>query len=568
MSQKRLYISHKSSKLSGFCELFPRVFRYPINKISNSINVMYPPLLELLRTHYSWKWLRRDVMAGLTVSIVAIPMALALSIAMGVSPERVIWSAVLAGFIGSFFGGSRFQISGPTAVFILIIIQTIQEYSYEGLALATCIAGLLVILFGLSGLGRVINYIPYPVIRGFLTGVGLFMVVTQVKDLCGLPIKEMPDEIWKMAQVYSHSFRSISYASLCLAVITLGLVLLIQKKHPKYPAFLIATAISTGLAHLFSFSVLTVGSAFPHLSMDIPSIGLSFYSLEEIIKILPTASALAFLGSIEALLSASLGDSMTGTRHDTNKELIAQGLANLATGFCGGIPVTSAMGRTLINIRSGAKSQVAGIVQSFFLFIFLFFFKNVIEIVPLCVLSALLLISASRMIAWQHLKQFFKGPWSDLLIFFVTLTLTLLIDLVIAVQVGVSLSMLFFVMRFIQQSEKHLRKTLLQDEPIQVPDHVKILHLDGPFFFGVTSTVEDLLLSMDDKAKILDMRTVPFIDATGLHVIQNMLEKHPHTRFVSKHRSVTRMLQQIGIQPIFVSLEEAIESVPIPCKDV
>lgn len=530
--------------------------------------MVYPPLLEILFTRYSWKWLRHDVLAGLTVSIVAFPMALGLSIAMGVSPEQALWTAIIAGVLGSFFGGSRFQVSGPTGVFVLIICQTIQEYSYAGLALATCLAGVILILFGLLGLGRVIHYIPYPVVRGFLSGVSIFIFIRQIKDLLGLSIAKIPTEILQTVFVYGGSLQTCSSVTIFLSLFTFLIVICIQKYKPKYPSFLIGIIISSFVSHFLKLPIATIGNAFPSLSLTLPSIGLSYYSWEEIIQILPTAFALAFLGGIESLLSASIADSMTGTRHNTNQELIAQGIANLGVGFLGGIPTTSAFGRTIINIRAGARTQLAGIFQALFLLFFLIFLTNLTQKIPLCTLAALMIVSASRMIAWSHLKQLFKGPYSDLLIFLVTFALTLLTDLAMAVRVGISLSLLFFVMRFIKQSEKNLRKTLLQEESLnlEVPENVKILHLDGPFFFGITSTVEDLLLSMDDKIKILDMRTVPFIDATGLHVIQNILDKHPYTRFVSKHRSVTRMLQQIGIQPIFTTLEEAIESIPRPKK--
>lgn len=540
------------------------------------------PLIDFIcHQGYSLNDLRRDFLAGLTVSIVAIPLSVALSIASGVTPDRGIFTAIIASFVMSLFGGSRFQISGPTGAFVVVIFQIIQQFGYPGLALATLMAGIFLIIFGCIGLGKIIRYIPYPVIVGFTAGIGVFIFTKQFKDFFGLSLEANPAEFLPTLVSYLKSFQTFSGPSIGIGLMTILLSLGLQKFRPKWPDLLIAVVISGALTAVFNLPIATVGKIFGQMPASLPAPSLPRLDWSIVIELIPSAFTIALLGGIESLLSASIADSMTGTRHESNAELISQGLGNIACILFGGIPATGGLSRTATNIRSGAHTQLSGVFHALFILSFMLFLSPLTSYIPLTSLAGLLIISSVQILKWKQILALCHGPRGDRFVFGVTFFLTLLTNLTVAVEVGMVLALFFFTWRMIQFSEKRVRRHFLEPKGLEkslvLPENTKIFYLEGPFFFGVTSTVEELLMSLPKWPQhlILDMRNVPFIDATGLQVLKIFMEKAKHHRtnvlYVTRKKGVIRLLEKahLGRVALYDSLEAAVfaitpQQAPLP----
>jgi SulP family sulfate permease len=493
-------------------------------------------LFTLLYRGYSWGTFQSDLLAGLTVATIALPLALALAIASGTTPERGLFTAIVAGFLTSLFGGSRFQIGGPTGAFVIVIFNVIQKFGYEGLVVTTLMAGAILIVAGIAGLGTIIRYVPHPVISGFTAGIGILIMVGQVKDFFGLTCA-VPAEFLDKMKVYGEHIGQAVPQAWILALGTLIVTLWIRKKRPTMPAFIITIIGSTAIAVICKLSVETIGSRFGSIPSALPYPSLPSLSLAGMADMLPAALTIAFLAGVESLLSATIADSMTGTRHRPNCELIAQGIANIGSVIFGGIPATGALARTAANIRSGGKTPVAGMLHAVFLLLFMKVLAPLAVWVPLCVLAATLVVVAWNMIELDHVIHVARTSRSDLAVFLITFLLTLVSDVTIAVSFGALVAVLLFTGRMITLAESQyknkgsfeIEQEADQDDAfnaLKVPKRVRVVYLSGPFFFGVASTVNDLLARTDTAPKVivLELSAVPFIDATGFHTLTTFVK--------------------------------------------
>lgn len=542
-----------------------------------------PKLFTLLRQGYSWKTFQADVLAGLTVATIALPLALALAIASGTTPERGLFTAIVAGFLTSLLGGSRFQIGGPTGAFVIVIFNIIQHHGFDGLVLVTIMAGLILIVAGALGLGTIVRYVPHPVISGFTAGIGILIMVGQIKDFLELPCS-LPAEFLEKLHVYAKHIADFSPQAAALAAFTLILILVLRRYFPSVPAFIVAIICSTGISLLFALPIQTIGTKFGSIPTTLPWPAFPSFSLAQLGHLIPSAVTVAFLAGVESLLSATIADSLTGTRHRPNCELIAQGVANIGSAVFGGIPATGALARTAANIRSGAKTPVAGMLHAVFLLLCMLFLAPFAVWIPLSVLAATLLIVAWNMIEVHHFVNLVKTSNSDTAVFLITFILTLISDLTVAVAVGALVAILLFTSRMITLTERQYRSEARseaeQDAAFgaqKLPADVRIVYLSGPFFFGVASTVNEVLATTPKTPRviILDLSAVPFIDATGFHTLKTFV-KSSHKAGIKvlvagvSDKKMVRMLsylfstalhQQNGEPHVFANQEEALKAV-------
>ena len=409
-------------------------------------NQFLPVLFTMLRK-YTFQNLKGDFFAGLTVSIIALPLAMALAIASGAPPERGLFTAIIAGLAISFFGGSRFQISGPTAAFIVVVSSIINQYDYSGLVIATFLAGIFLIIIGFLRFGNLIKYIPHPVINGFTAGIAIVIFISQLKDLFGLPIDSMPTDFFEKITLLFTNFSSLSWEALCLSVSTVTIILFMRKMWPNSPAFLVAIVVCCLLTAGLGLSVETIGSRFGELPSSLPKPNIPENLWVRIVELLPSALIITFLGALESLLSAVIADDMTNTKHKPNCELVAQGIGNMLSGLFGGMPATGAIARTNTNIRAGANSPLSGIFHAVFIFIFMCVLAPFAEWVPLSALAATLLIIAWNMLDFKGVIKTFRSKIADSTTFLTTFSLTILTDITIAVTAGLACAFLFFTSR-------------------------------------------------------------------------------------------------------------------------
>ncbi len=497
---------------------------------------IFVPKLFTTLSHYSSSLLKSDIIAAMTVSVVGLPLAMALAIASGVSPEKGIITAIIAGFLISLLGGSRYQIGGPTGAFVAVVFNIIQKHGYEGLVIATLMAGVMLILFGLLKLGTIIKYIPSPLITGFTAGIGLIIFTSQIKDLLGLRLENLPtDFIPKISICINHCHENNPYA-IGLAVLSLAIIIGIRYVRPTFPSFLIALLVSSGLVYLFTLPVETIGSKFGDISLSFQLFHFPELSWELFVKLFPSAFTIAFLAGIESLLSAVVADSMTGTKHRSNCELVAQGFANIGSVLFGGIPATGAVARTATNIRSGAKTPMSGIIHAILLVLLASLFAPLAKWVPLSALAAILIVIAWNMSEIDRFKYFLKGPKSDSTVLILTFLLTILVDITVAFVVGMVMALLLFARRMIEIQEERLQKEILEgdkDDVIEpselpsIPKDTQVIHLSSPLFFGIASLLKEILerLSEAPKVIILEMQAVPFMDATAMYALESFIEK-------------------------------------------
>ena len=498
----------------------------------------------ILREGYSVTKLSSDIVAGSTVAIIALPLAMAFAIASGVSPEKGLFTAVVAGLIISLFGGSRYQIGGPTGAFVVVLYAVILKHGYDGLVIATFMAGIMLFLMGVFKLGNIIKYIPYPVTVGFTTGIALIIFSSQIKDFFGLPIAKMPAEFVDQWKLYSTELLHVNYYAMAIGVVSMILLLKLRHRFPHIPAPIIVIILSAFAVYLFKLPVETIGSKFGALPSTLPYPSMPAFSLEKVRAVFPDAMTIALLGAIESLLSCVVADGMTGDRHHSNKELMAQGVANIASVLFGGIAATGAIARTATNIKAGAYSPVAGVIHALMLLIFMFLFSKLIVLIPLATLAAILIVVAWNMSEFHHFKAIaLKSERNDMVVLLMTFFLTVLIDLNTGVQTGIMLAGLLFIKRMIDVTGIVDTKNTIgmpldeDDEPLEVddvnaiskkivPKDVEVYEIDGPFFFGVADRLKNVLgeVSNPPKVFILRMRHVPMIDATGLHALEEFFD--------------------------------------------
>jgi len=497
-------------------------------------NTFTPKLITTLREGYTASTFRADTIAGLTVAIVALPLAMALGIASGASPDKGLITAVVAGLLISALGGSRVQVGGPTGAFVVVIFNVIAQHGYDGLLIATLLAGLILIAAGVFRLGQMIKFIPHPVVTGFTTGIAVIIATTQVQDFLGLSITDVPAEFVPRWQAYFTAISSISWATLGVGAAALAIIVGLRKLAPKLPGFLIAVVVSSVAVIVLNLPVDTIGSRFPDMPSGLPMPSLPEISLTKITAVLPSAFTIAFLAGIEALLSAVVADGMAGTRHRSNQELIGQGIANLGSAVFGGLPATGAIARTATNIRAGAKTPVAGILHAVFLLLFILFGTELMAFVPMAALAAILFMVAWGMSEYERFLALLRMPGSDRIVLLLTFGLTVLVDLTVAIGVGVTLASLLFMARMAEAFEVDTsgRQDMdLDDEDADqrdsLPEGVEVFRVNGPFFFGVAGELLTTLRNVGASPRviILRLKLVPLLDASGLRALEEFVEQ-------------------------------------------
>lgn len=548
-----------------------------------------PRLLSELR-HYNKAKFAADLMAGLIVGIVALPLAIAFGIASGVSPSQGILTAIIGGFIVSALGGSRVQIGGPTGAFIVIIYGIVSDpnLGLSGLMLATMLAGIFLILLGVCHLGTIIKFIPYPIVVGFTSGIAVTIFTTQIKDLFGLTIAgKMPGDFLSKWLVYFQNFDTVDWVTTAIGVLSIVIIALTPKVSKKVPGSLVAIIVMTiGVYFLNTYTdmkVLTIGDQFGEIKASIPSLQVPNLSWESVKSLFPTAMVIAVLGAIESLLSATVADGVCGDHHNSNQELIGQGVANLCTPLFGGIPCTGAIARTMTNINNGGRTPVAGIIHAAVLLIIFWVLMPLAAYIPMSCLAGVLVIVSYNMSGWRTFMQLMKNPKSDVIVLFITFLLTVIFDLTIAIEVGLLIACLLFMKRMAESTQiKVIADEIdpndetdaeVHEEHLRIPQGVEVYEINGPYFFGIANKFEELMTAMEDhpKVRIIRMRRVPFIDSTGIHNLQNLCEMShregthivlsgvtPNVYSVLEHNGFCHLLGKDHICPnINVALERA-----------
>lgn len=492
-----------------------------------------PKIVTVLGEGYSIGRFRRDAIAGLTVAIVALPLAMALAIASGASPDKGLVTAVVAGFLISALGGSRVQVGGPTGAFVVVVFNVIALHGYDGLLLATLMAGLMLIAAGYSGLGNLVRFIPQPVVTGFTAGIAVIIASSQVKDFLGLSMASVPADFIPKWEAYLGALGSIQGATLAIGGGSLALIIALRRWAPRLPGFLIAVIVAAATVALLHLPVETIGSRFPDLPSGLPAPAMPEVSLAKLQSVMSSAFTIAFLAGIEALLSAVVADGMIGSRHRSNQELVGQGVANLASALFGGLPATGAIARTATNIKAGAITPVAGMMHAVFLLLFILFASGLMAYVPLAALAAILFMVAWGMSEHHRFIGLLRMPNGDRTLLLLTFGLTVLVDLTVAIGVGVTLASLLFMMRMSRTVEIASDDLAAADEEESeeihqrdaLPDGVEVFRIDGPIFFGVANELVDTLrrIGRAPKVIILRMRRVPLLDASGVTTIEEIV---------------------------------------------
>ncbi len=543
-----------------------------------------PKLLSTLK-NYSKELFYKDLMAGIIVGIVALPLAIAFGIASGVTPEKGLFTAIIAGFIISFLGGSKVQIGGPTGAFIVIVYGIVQEFGVTGLAIATMIAGVMLIAMGLLKLGSVIKFIPFPVIVGFTSGIAVTIFSTQIKDLFGLQTGEMPGDFLSKWGVYFQTFTSINWWAAAVGIVSIGIIALSPKISKKIPGSLIAIVLMTVIVYFlrekFGITAIeTIGDRFT-IDPSLPKAAAPVINFEVIETLLPTAFTIAMLGAIESLLSATVADGVIGDKHNSNTELIAQGVANVVTPIFGGIPATGAIARTMTNINNGGRTPVAGIIHAVVLLLILLFLGDLTKHIPMACLAGVLVIVSYNMSEWRTFKALMKNPKSDVAVLIATFLLTVIFDLTIAIEIGLLLAVVLFLRRISETSGVSIFRSEIDEadyvegtsdtEKLQLPKGVEVYEIEGPFFFGVANKFEETMKQIGDKPaiRIIRMRKVPFIDSTGTHNLENLIKMSQKDKtqilLSGVNENVRNVLINVGIEKllgaenIYPNINEALD---------
>ena len=502
-----------------------------------SIKGFQPKLFSTLKNGYDKQTLVQDLLAGVIVGIVALPLAIAFGIASGATPVAGILTAIVAGFIISFFGGSKVQIGGPTGAFIVIVYGIIQEYGMSGLCIATFMAGAFLILMGVLHLGTIIKYIPYPIVVGFTSGIALTIFATQIKDLFGLQIESVPAGFLDKWVVYFQNFSTVSWWSLLVGVGSILIIVFTPKISSKLPGSLVAIIVMTIVCLILRGvgveGIETIGDRFS-ISTELPKADVPNINWDSIRRLAQPAMVIAMLGAIESLLSAAVADGVIGDRHDSNQELIAQGIANMVTPLIGGIPATGAIARTMTNINNGGRTPIAGIAHAVVLALIYLFLMPLVKFIPMACLAGILVVVSYNMSEWRSFRAILKNPKSDIIVLLVTFFLTVIFDLTVAIEVGVLIACLLCMKRMAETTNVSVLSDEIDPsadtdvqgnlEHLTIPEGVKVYEINGPYFFGIGNKFEEMMGDMGGRAKvrIIRMRKVPFIDSTGVHNLQNM----------------------------------------------
>lgn len=538
-----------------------------------------PKLVSVFKEGYSLKIFGNDLLAGIIVGIVALPISIAFAIASGVKPEQGLITAVIAGFLISCFSGSRFQIGGPTGAFIVIVYDVVQKYGYEGLVTATIMAGVMLICMGLARMGDVIKFIPYPVTVGFTSGIALIIFSSQIQDFLGMNITDMPDKFIPKWIAYAGHLNSINMEALFLGILTISIIVYWPRVTNRLPGPLIAIVVTTLLAEYFKIPVETIGSRFGDVPNHFPAPHIPAINLDILTKLSSPALTIALLAGIESLLSAVVADGMTGRKHRSNTELIAQGVANIVTPVFGGIPATGAIARTATNIKNGGLTPVSGIIHALTVLAIFLFFGKLAAHIPMATLAGILIVVAYNMSECHLFAKLLRTRKGDVIVLLITFFLTVLVDLTVAIEVGVVLAAFLFMHRVVEVTQiGYITSSFEKDtddtqdiSPKSIPQGVEVFEINGPFFFGATDKFRDMLREIQRKPKvlILRMRHVPTIDATGLRALEDIYEQSCKDRtkiLLSEANSkLLKMLDDFGFtkslgkENIHPTIEKALE---------
>src|SRR5574344_2162709 len=507
----------------------------------NLDNVFKPKFFGLFKKgRYSKDRFISDLIAGIIVGIIALPLAIAFGIASGVTPQQGLITAIVAGVLVSIFGGFNFLIGGPTGAFIVIVYGIVAKFGFNGLMIATIMAGVLLVLMGIFKIGNIIKFIPYPIVVGFTSGIALVIFTTQIKDFFGLQIAEVPSGFIPQWICYISNLKSINIAELLLGLVCLLTIIFWPKVTKKVPGSLIAIAIgviaSVAAIHIPGVTFTTIGDKFPELSLGltIPEPNVPKITFENAKDLFSPAFTIAILCAIESLLAAMVADGVTGKKHNSNTELIGQGVANIITPIFGGMPATGAIARTMANINNGGKTPVAGVIHAVVLLLILLFFMPLAQYIPMACLAGVLVIVSYNMSGWRTFKALLKNPKSDVTVLFITFLLTVIFDLTVAIEVGLVIACVLFMRRVMETTEISVIKdeidpnndtdATLNEESLTIPKGVEVYEINGPYFFGIATRFEETMAQLGDrpKVRIIRMRKVPFIDSTGIHNLTNL----------------------------------------------
>lgn len=528
-----------------------------------------------------------DLMAGIIVGIVALPLAIAFGIASGVSPEKGIITAIVAGFIISLLGGSKVQIGGPTGAFIVIIYGIIQEYGIDGLMVATLMAGVLLILLGVFKLGTVIKFIPYPIIVGFTSGIAVTIFTTQIADIFGLNFdgEKIPGDFIGKWILYFHHFDTVNWWNFIVSMVSIFIIAITPKFSKKIPGSLVAIIVVTLAVYFMKLygginCIDTIGDRFS-IKAQLPEAVVPSLNWEAIKNLFPVAITIAVLGAIESLLSATVADGVIGDRHDSNTELVAQGIANVVSPIFGGIPATGAIARTMTNINNGGKTPVSGIIHAIVLFLILLFLMPLAQYIPMACLAGVLVIVSYNMSGWRVFKGLLKNPKADVVVLLITFFLTVIFDLTVAIEVGLVIACVLFMKRVMETTQISVitdeidpnKESDLEvhEEHLIIPKGVEVYEINGPYFFGIATKFEEVMAELGDRPKIriIRMRKVPFIDSTGIHNLATLCrmsqKENIHVILSGVNEQVHAVLEKsgfyelLGKENICSNINEALE---------
>lgn len=545
-----------------------------------------PKSFTCFQEGYSRKYFINDLVAGIGVGIISLPLALAFAIASGVSPEKGLFTAIIAGFIISLLGGSRVQIGGPTGAFVIIIYEVMQKFGYDGLAVATLIASIMIILMGLARFGAFLKFIPYPVTTGFTSGIAVVIFISQIKDFFGLDIENLPPQFIDKCKIYCQLAHTFNIWAFLVAFTTVFLIFILRRIYPKIPGAIVAIVFATVITYSLDIPIETIENKFGEIPRTLPMPSFPNISYSLVQDVFPYAITIALIGGLESLLSAVIADGVTGHKHRSNGELLAQGLANIGSVIFGGIPATGAIARTSANIRMGAKTPLAGMIHAITILLLMIFFAPLVGKVPLAALSGVLIFIAWNMSELPHFIEILKGQKGDAIVLLTTFFLTVFIDLAVAIQIGVLLAAVVFLKHMTDKTTVKICKIVdrenmdeeanLHDSELlfrkDIPSDIAIFEINGPFFYSVADQLDDVLIHMEIKPRvfILDISKAPLIDATGLNAIKKFGIKCKKIGIVfcisgaddSKRELLKKssVKKTIGEDHIFSSIQEALKN--------
>jgi SulP family sulfate permease len=523
--------------------------------------MLQPKLVTTLKSYDREQFLG-DAVAGMIVGVVALPLAIAFAIASGVTPDRGLWTAIVAGFIISTLGGSRVQIGGPTAAFVVIVYGIVQQYGVDGLTVATLMAGVILVIMGIARFGAMIKYIPHPVITGFTSGIAVIIFSSEIKDFFGLQLGELPADFVGKWTTYATHATGFTPAALAVSVLGLALIVLWPRVNRRIPGPFVALIVSTAIVHFMHLDVETIGSRFGAISATLPHPQVPHLSLMQITALVGPAFTIAMLAAIESLLSAVVADGMIGGRHRSNMELVAQGVANIASALFGGIPATGAIARTATNVKNGARTPVAGIIHSLTLLVITLFFGRWAALIPMATLAAILVVVSYHMSEWRTFRAELHSPKSDVIVLLATFGLTVFVDLTVAISVGMVLSAFLFMHRMAGVTEVSVLDREIDEDDIvdggdiyardpnglrrwDIPPGVEVYEINGPFFFGAAETFKDTIARVAGKPKVLiiRLRDVLTLDSTGMYALKDVVHR-------SRKDGTTVLLSDVHMQPL------------------